>query len=36
MPLEEFVERYEFEPIEDKQLEMAKQLLWEELGETRS
>ena len=36
MPLEEFVERYAFEPIEDKQLEMAKQLLWEELGETRS
>jgi len=36
MPLEEFVERYEFEPIEDRQLEAAKTLLLEELGETRS
>lgn len=36
MPLEEFVERYEFEPIEDRQLEAAKELLLEELGETRS
>ncbi len=35
MPLEEFVERYEFEPIEDKQLETAKRLLREELGESR-
>ncbi len=36
MPLEEFVERYEFEPIEDRQLETAKTLLREELGETGS
>lgn len=33
MPLEEFVERYEFEPIEDEQLEAAKGLLLEALGE---
>lgn len=32
MPLEEFVERYEFEPIEDLQLEAAKELLREALG----
>lgn len=36
MPLEEFIERYEFEPIEDEQLETAKRLLREELGESRS
>lgn len=36
MPLEEFIERYEFEPIEDKQLEAAKNLLRKALGETIS
>lgn len=35
MPLEEFVERYEFEPIEDLQLEAAKKLLRESLENER-
>ena len=32
MPIEEFVERYDFEPIEDVQLKAAKELLLEKLG----
>jgi|TARA_B110000037_G_scaffold211100_1_gene262267 carboxyl-terminal processing protease len=32
MPLEEFVERFEFEPIEDEQMNAAKGLLLEALG----
>lgn len=34
MPLEEFVKRYEFEPIEDRQLNAALDLLRDDLGES--
>ncbi len=35
MPLEEFVERFGFEPIKDEQLEAAKEILREALGESK-
>ncbi len=34
MPLEEFVKRYEFEPLEDRQLNAALDLLRDDLGES--